>query len=266
MDGKVAFVTGAARGQGRSHAVRLAEEGASIIAVDILENYDSFDYQLGTEEEMATTVAQVEALGRPIIARKVDVRDALALTAVVDEGVKEFGHLDVVCANAGICTIQAWDDVSPEVWTDTVDTILTGTWNTMVATVPHLMANGGGSIICTGSTAAIGGVPYVAPYVAAKHGVVGIARGMAIELAPHSIRVNTIHPTGVDTPLAGYCMEQVEKLTPTAKDQLSSLLSNLLPVDLVDPRDVSNAVLFLASDESRYVTGLEFKVDAGNTL
>jgi len=250
----------------------LAEEGASIIAVDILENYDSFDYQLATDDDLASTVAQVEALGRPIIARKADVRDLAALTAVVDEGVKEFGHLDVVCANAGIVTIQAWHDVAPQVWTDTIDTILTGTWNTMVATVPHLIDNGGGSIIATGSTAAIKGFPYGAPYVAAKHGVVGIARGMAIELAPHSIRVNTIHPTGVDTNMAPYAFEGVARmeekghLTPEARQAMEASLGNLLPVELVDARDISNTVLYLASDDSRYVTGLELKIDAGSTL
>ena len=143
----------------------------------------------------------MEALDRRIIAAQADVRDAAALKAVVDEGVAQLGHLDIVCANAGICTVQAWDEVTPEVWQDTLDTNLTGVWNTMVVAAPHLIAAGGGSIICTSSTAGIKGLPFLAPYVAAKHGVVGIARTMANELAQHKIRVNTVHPTGVNTPM-----------------------------------------------------------------
>jgi len=197
--GKVAFITGAARGQGRSHAIRLAEEGA-----------------------------------------------------------------DIVSANAGICTVQSWDEVTPEVWQDTLDTNLTGVWNTMVAAAPHLIDNGGGSIICTSSTAGIKGLPFFAPYVAAKHGVVGIAKSMANELAKYSIRVNTVHPTGVATPM-GTGLGALESLL--AKDeQLGPIFMNTLPVEIVEPVDISNAVLFLASDEAKYVTGLELTVDAGNTI
>lgn len=197
--GKVAFVTGAGRGQGRSHAIRLAEEGADIIAVDICKDYDTVGYGMSTEADLAETAKQVEALDRRIMAKQADVRDARALKAIVDEGVAEFGKLDIVVANAGICTVQTWDEVTQAVWQDTLDTNLTGVWNTMVAGAPHLIANGGGSIICTSSTAGIKGLPYLAPYVAAKHGVVGIAKTMANELASHKIRVNTVHPTGVNT-------------------------------------------------------------------
>jgi SDR family mycofactocin-dependent oxidoreductase len=199
--GKVAFITGAARGQGRSHAIRLAEEGADIIAVDICRDYDTVGYPMATEAELAETVKAVEALDRRIVATAADVRDAAGLKAAVDDGVAQLGRLDIVSANAGICTIQSWDEVSPEIWQDTLDTNLTGVWNTMVVSVPHLIAAGGGSIICTSSTAGIKGLPYLAPYVAAKHGVVGISRTMANELARHNIRVNTVHPTGVDTPM-----------------------------------------------------------------
>src|SRR5580692_7497192 len=200
--GKVAFVTGAGRGQGRSHAIRLAEEGADIIAIDICRDYATVGYGMSTEEDLADTVKQVEALDRRIIAQPADVRDAQALKRIVDEGVAELGRLDIVVANAGICTVQSWDEVTPAVWQDTLDTNLTGVWNTMVAGVPHLIAAGGGSVIAISSTAGIKGLPYFAPYVAAKHGVVGIARTMANELARHQIRVNTVHPTGVDTPMA----------------------------------------------------------------
>jgi SDR family mycofactocin-dependent oxidoreductase len=262
--GKVAFITGAARGQGRSHAVRLAEEGADIIAVDVCHDYPTVGYPLATAADLAETVKEVEALDRRIIATQADVRDAAALKTAVDDGVAQLGRLDIVCANAGICTIQAWQDVTPEVWQDTLDTNLTGVWNTMVAAAPHLIAAGGGSIICTSSTAGLKGLPFLAPYVAAKHGVVGIARTMANELARHHIRVNTVHPTGVDTPM-GAGLGGLEPLIGTDQN-LGPIFMNTLPVQSVDARDISNAVLFLASDESRYVTGLEFTVDAGNTI
>jgi SDR family mycofactocin-dependent oxidoreductase len=262
--GKVAFVTGAGRGQGRSHAIRLAEEGADIIAVDVLSNYDSVGYGMSTEADLADTVKAVEALDRRIIATKADVRDPQALKAALDSGVAELGKLDIVCANAGICTVQSWDEVTPAIWQDTLDTNLTGVWNTMVAATPHLIANGGGSIICTSSTAGIKGLPYLAPYVAAKHGVVGIAKTMANELAHYKIRVNTVHPTGVNTPM----LEGLGGLDSliTKDPNLGPIFMNTYPVEVVEPRDISNAVLFLASDEAQYVTGLEFTVDAGNTI
>jgi SDR family mycofactocin-dependent oxidoreductase len=264
VEGKVAFITGAGHGQGRSHAIRLAEEGADIIVVDILHDYDTVGYGMATEADLAETVKAVEALDRRIVATQADVRDAAALKKAVDDGVAQLGKLDIVVANAGICTVQSWDEVTPAVWQDTIDTNLTGVWNTMVAAAPHLIANGGGSIIATSSTAGIKGLPYLAPYVAAKHGVVGIAKTMANELARHKIRVNTVHPTGVDTPM-GNGLGGLETLL--GKDpNLGPIFMNTLPVENVQPRDISNAVLFLASDEAQYVTGLEFTVDAGNTI
>jgi SDR family mycofactocin-dependent oxidoreductase len=264
VQGKVAFITGAGRGQGRSHAIRLAEEGADIIAVDLLENYGTVDYPMSDQSDLDMTVKSVEALDRRIVARKADVRDPASLKAALDEGVAELGKLDIVCANAGICTVQAWDEVTPQVWQDTLDTNLTGVWNTMVTAVPHLIANGGGSIIATSSTAGIKGLPFLGPYVAAKHGVVGIARSLANELAQHRIRVNTVHPTGVETPM----LQGLGGMDPLIgrSPELGPLFMNTFPVEVVDPRDISNAVLFLASDEARYVTGLEFTVDAGNTI
>jgi SDR family mycofactocin-dependent oxidoreductase len=264
VEGKVAFITGAARGQGRSHAIRLAGEGADIIAVDICRDYPSVGYGMATEADLDQTVKAVEALDRRIVASQADVRDAAALKSAVDGGVAQLGRLDIVCANAGICTVQGWDEVTPQVWQDTLDTNLTGVWNTMVAAAPHLIAAGGGSIICTSSTAGIKGLPFLAPYVAAKHGVVGIAKTMANELAVHKIRVNTVHPTGVSTPMA----EGLGGLEPLiGRDpNLGPIFMNTLPVETVQARDISNAVLFLASDEAQYVTGLEFTVDAGNTI
>src|SRR5271155_5153221 len=231
--GKVAFITGAARGQGRSHAIRLAEEGADIIAVDVCHDYPTAGYALATEADLAETVKAVEALDRRIVAIQADVRDAAALKAAVDDGVAQLWRLDIVSANAGVCTVQPWDEVTPAVWQDTLDTNLTGVWNTMVVSVPHLIAAGGGSIICTSSTAGIKGLPYLAPYVAAKHGVVGIARTMANELAAHKIRVNTVHPTGVDTPM-GTGLGGLAALISRAPN-LAQIYMNPRPAEVVAP-------------------------------
>lgn len=262
--GKVALVTGAARGQGRSHALALAREGADVIAVDICRDYDTVDYPMATVGELEQTARDIERLDRRAVALRADVRDAAALTAAVDAAVAELGRLDVVVANAGICVLRAWDEVTTRMWQDTLDTNLTGAWNTMTACVPHLKAAGGGSIICTGSTTALKGSPFFAPYVAAKHGLVGLAEMMANELGQDRIRVNTVHPTGVRTTLTqglGGLDELIER-NPT----LGPIFWNTLPVKFVDADDISHAVLYLASDESRYVTGLSLKVDAGNTI
>jgi SDR family mycofactocin-dependent oxidoreductase len=264
VEGKVAFITGAARGQGRSHAIRLAEEGCDIIAVDILEDYPTVRYAMSGRAELSETVRAVEALDRRIVAAKADVRDAAALRAALDAGVAELGRLDIVCANAGIYTVQSWDQVTPQVWQDTIDTNLTGVWNTMVVAVPHLIAAGGGSIIATSSTAGLKGMPFLGPYVAAKHAVVGICRSLANELASHHIRVNTVHPAGVDTPMVTG-PETIEPFV-SRSPELGAIFTNGLPVEALDPRDVSNAVLWLASEEARYVTGAALTVDAGNTI
>ena len=265
VEGKVAFITGAARGQGRSHALRLAEEGADIIAVDLCDDIPNVAYSSATEEDLAETVRQVEALDRRIIARKADVRDRDAMKSVIDAGVAELGRLDIVVANAGICVIAGWDETSVEVWDQTISTNLTGVWNTVQLTAPHLIAAGGGSMILTSSAAGLKGLPFLTPYVAAKHGVVGLMRAFATELAEHSIRVNTLHPTGVNTPMAD--PRTMEKFGPLleAHPKLGPMMTNLLPIESTEARDQSNAVLFLASDESRYVTSMEMTVDAGNT-
>jgi NAD(P)-dependent dehydrogenase (short-subunit alcohol dehydrogenase family) len=185
------------------------------------------------------------------------------LREVLDTAVAELGHLDVVVANAGICTIQPWDEVTPAIWNDVIGTNLTGVWHTCAASIPHLIDVGGGSIVLISSVAGLKGQPFLLPYSAAKHGVVGIMHELANELAAHRIRVNTVHPTGVNTPMvAGFGSNAGRVLSdPT----LSPLFMNSLPVDLVEPEDISNAVLFLASDEARYVTGLTMTVDAGAT-
>ena len=178
VEGKVAFITGAARGQGRSHAVRLAQEGADIIAVDICGPIPNIGYPHATPEDLEQTVKEVEALDRRIIATQTDVRDRDGMKRAIDEGVAQLGHLDIVVANAGICILEPWDKVTPETWQETIDINLTGVWNTIQLTAPHLVTAGGGSIILTSSAAGLKGMPFISPYVAAKHGVVGLMRGI----------------------------------------------------------------------------------------
>ena len=275
VEGKVAFITGAARGQGRSHALRLAQEGADIIAVDIAESIPGMDrfYAGATEDDLAETVRQVEALDRRIVATKADVRDFGALKEAVDRGVAELGHVDIVSANAGIFTFGDQSQlVTDEEWDTVNDINAKGVWHTAKAVIPHLIEQGtGGSIILTSSTAGLKGTPNVVAYTASKHAVVGIMRTLALELAPHRIRVNTVHPTGVATDMilneATFRLFMPDVEHPT-KEQAAPIFetTNALPIPWVEPVDISNAVLFLASDEARYVTGTELKVDAGYTI
>jgi SDR family mycofactocin-dependent oxidoreductase len=272
--GKVALVTGAARGQGRSHALRLAEEGADTILIDIAEPLSAVPtgYPHATDEDFAATVEQVRALGRRIFSRKADVRDFARLKAVVDEGVRELGRLDIVAANAGVVfygstSLSAGDTE----WHDTLEINLTGVWHTVKAAVPHLVAQGtGGSVIITSSTAGLKGTLNVGAYPATKHAVLGLARTLCQELGPHMIRVNTVHPCTVNTPMAinpaTFGLFRPDLDQPTIEDVEPGFAGiNAIPVPWVEPEDISNAVLFLASDEARYVTGTELKVDAGFT-
>jgi SDR family mycofactocin-dependent oxidoreductase len=261
---KVALITGAARGQGRSHALRLAEEGADIIAVDRCRDYDIADYPMATEADLAETAALVKATGRRIVTARVDVRDAAELKTAIDNGVGQLGRLDIVSANAGVCVIQSWDEVTTQTWQDTIDTNLTGVWNTITGAVPHLIAAGGGSIVCTSSNAGFKGLPFLAPYSAAKHGLVGLTKTMANELAPHKIRLNLVVPTAVATPMVTQTTRLADLLE-KHPDQIA-VFQNALGVELLDPVDISHAVVYLASDESRYVTGMELTVDAGSLI
>ena len=263
VEGKVAFVTGAARGQGRSHALRLAQEGADIIAVDICAPFPGLGYPPATPDDLAETVRQVEALDRRIVSRQADVRDAATLKSAIDDGVAELGGLDIVVGNAGICYVAAWDDVTEEIWDQTIGSNLTGMWNTVRLSAPHLIANGGGSIILTSSAAGLKGLPFLTPYVASKFGVTGLTKAFAMELAEHSIRVNSLHPTGVATPMGEMGSAYPPLLE--AHPKLGGMLTNALPIEVTEPVDQSNAVLFLASDEARYVTAMAMTVDAGNT-
>ncbi|WP_420748987.1 mycofactocin-coupled SDR family oxidoreductase [Rhodococcus sp. O3] len=269
--GKIAFITGAARGQGRSHAIRLAEEGADIIAVDICENIDSVTpyYDLATEADLDETVRLVEGLGRRIVARKADVRDRTGLQKALDDGISQLGGVDIVVANAGIATYGLSWELTEEQWRDMIDVNLTGVYNTAAVAIPRMIEAGrGGSIMFISSIGGLKGVQHVGHYVAAKHGIVGLMRTMANELGPHSIRVNTIHPTNVDTTMiqnpGTYAMFSPDDPEPTREKAMPGFMSlNTLPVPWVDPVDISNAVLFLGSDEARYVTGVTFPVDAG---
>lgn len=263
LEGKVAFITGAARGQGRSHAIRLAEEGADIIAVDICAQIDSVRYPLASSEDLAWTVKQVEALGRRIVAREADVRDGEALKAAVAAGVDELGRVDIVLANAGIAPFNV--EPRPSEWDDVIGVNLTGVYNTVEAALPTLVEQGqGGAIVITGSTASLFGIGANTPggiaYTAAKHGLIGLMRAYANYQAEHSIRVNAVLPSGVRTDMvtSKAMQEYVE-----ANEASSRLLVNALPVELLEPVDLSNAIAFLVSDAARYVTGVVMPVDAG---
>lgn len=274
LEGKVAFITGAARGQGRSHAIRLAEEGADIIAIDLCDQMDSVAYPQGTAEELAETVALVEALDRRIVARKADVRERDQLRAAVAAGIAELGHLDIVVCNAGILPIKHMD---PSAFIDAMDVDLVGVLNTVAVSLPHLSA--GASIVITGSTAGLMpnavNNPVLGPggsgYGLAKTLLVQYTEALALNLAPSSIRANCIHPTNCDTNLLHNA--ELNKIfrpdleNPTKEDTLPAhTYFQGMPIPYVDPRDISNAVLFLASDEARYITGIQLRVDAASLL
>lgn len=262
LEGKVAFITGAARGQGRAHAVRLAAEGADIIGVDICGEVGASELPPATPQDLEETARLVEKEGRRAFTRQADVRDLAALQSAVDAGVAELGRLDVVVANAGILNWSwSWEMTSQQ-WQDVIDVNLTGVFNTVKATVPTMISQGeGGSIIMTSSVAGLYGQPFTASYTAAKHGVVGLARCLANELSEHSIRVNTIHPTGVDT--AMYRVPGLFELIQSRAATLGPVFMNSLPVEVMQPEEIAAVVAFLASDDSKYITGDQIRIDCG---
>jgi len=263
--GKVAFITGAARGQGRAHAIRLAEEGADLILVDVAAKPTETDYRAATPEELAETVAAVEKLDRRVVHAIADVRDLGALEALVARGVADLGRLDIVVANAGICTWGRFWEMSPQRWQDMIDINLTGVYNTLRAAAPAMIAAGhGGSIIAISSVAGIKSLPGQAHYSAAKHGVVGLVKTAAIELAPYRIRVNSVHPWGVRTPM-GEMGEDGQRIFSDNPSYAASMGEILTDPPISEPEDIANAVLFLASDESRTITGTQLTVDHGAT-
>ncbi|MFD4406085.1 mycofactocin-coupled SDR family oxidoreductase [Nocardia sp. NPDC058499] len=270
VSGKVALVTGAARGIGRAQAIRLAEEGADIVAIDICGPVDTVIIPPATPADLEDTVRAVGATGARIMPAVVDVRDGAALRAATDAAVNELGGIDIVCATAGITSSAPGLELTEQQWQTMLDVNLTGVWQTCKAAAPHLIARGSGSMILTSSIAGLRGLVGVAHYTAAKHGVVGLMRSLAQELAPHGIRVNSVHPTNVDTPMIqndmvrGSFRPDLEH--PTREEFAEAARTmNMLAIPWVEPVDIANAALFLASEEARYITAVTLPVDAGST-
>ncbi|GAA1839947.1 mycofactocin-coupled SDR family oxidoreductase [Pseudonocardia ailaonensis] len=269
LTGKVAVITGAARGQGRSHALRLASEGADIIALDVCEDIASTSYTGSTADDLAETAAEIEKLDRRVVTAKADVRNYEQLDTAIGKGVSELGRLDIVCANAGILSMGQLHDLTEDSWLEMIDINLNGVWRTTKAATPHLIeSGGGGSIIITASGAALHGVQNIGHYVAAKTGVIGLMRTLSIELAPHRIRANAISPTNVNSDMiqndALYRLYLPHIENPT-REQFAEAVSTTHPMGIpwVEPADVSAVVAFLASDESRYITGMQVPIMAG---
>jgi SDR family mycofactocin-dependent oxidoreductase len=268
LDGKVAFITGAARGQGRSHALALASEGADIIAVDLCGQIDTVDYPLATEEDLRQTVNEVETLDRRIHAQVADVRDFDQLESAYKAGVAQVGPVDIIIANAGICLLGSREPTPPQSFRDVIDVNLVGVWNTVYVAAQDMVDRGtGGSIVLTSSTQGLigrgsDGTAGAVGYAAAKHGVVGLMRSFANWLSPYNIRVNTVNPTGVRSPMT---MNDVVGRHIVDNPAVVKMAENLMPVDLIEPIDVTNSVLFLVSDKARYITGIALPVDAGHT-
>lgn len=274
VDGKVALVTGAGRGQGRSHALRLAAEGADVIAVDVAANsVETISYALASEEDLDSTVKEVESMGRRAVKAVADVRSLSELQQAADTGLSELGKIDIVCANAGIGSWAVAWEMTEQQWTDMIDINLTGVFNTVRATLPSMVERGeGGSVVLTSSTAGLRAYANTAHYTAAKHGVIGLMKVLAQEAGPHRIRVNAVCPTTVRTPLvindATFELFAPHLENPTEDDVREPFESlNILPgVAWVEPSDVSDAVLFLCSDAAKFITGVALPVDAGNIV
>ncbi|QZS52799.1 mycofactocin-coupled SDR family oxidoreductase [Rhodococcus opacus] len=269
LDGKIAFITGAARGQGRTHAVRLAQEGADIVAVDLCRQQANLDYTSGTPEDLEETVRLVEKEGRRIIARAADVRDQASLDVVVEEALGEFGGIDILVSNAGISNQGSVVGLTDQQWEDILGTNLVGAWHSCRAVLPSMIERGaGGSVIFVSSTVGLRGAPGQAHYSASKHGMQGLMLSLANEVGQHNIRVNSVNPGAVNTEMAinesllKMFLPDIENPTPADAADLFSNLT-LLPIPWVEPEDVSNAVLWLASDEARFVTGAAIPVDGG---
>jgi (+)-trans-carveol dehydrogenase len=269
LDGKVAIITGGARGQGRSHSVTLAREGADIVAIDICESAGGdLPYELATQADLDETVAQVAALGRRCLGIKADVRDSTQMDAAVERAVAELGRIDIVVANAGICTAQGWEGVDDDVWDKTLETNLTGVWRTVRPTIPHMIEAGGGAVVMTASMAALRGQPGELPYSTAKAGLFGLMQTLSAELAPNMIRVNAISPGNTASPMF-HAQQFVDMFVGHESATLEELkfpsgAMTLMPIPWIEAQDVSNAILFLVSDEARYITGINLSVDGGS--
>lgn len=268
LDGKVALITGGARGQGRSHALTLAREGADIVVCDIAEQIETVPYPMGTQDQLDETVGLVEDLDRRCVAVKADVRDAGEVGSVVDRALSEYGKIDILLANAGIFTFGTIAEMSDQMWRETIDTNLTGVFNAMHAVVPHMIEQNHGRIVATSSMAGRAGFPNIGHYVASKWGILGLVKSLAMEVAGNGITVNAVCPTGVDTDMiqneAAYKLFLPDNEHPTREDAAVPFQAlNAIPVPWVEAQDVSNAILFLVSDDARYITGEAINVAAG---
>ncbi|KAA9156342.1 mycofactocin-coupled SDR family oxidoreductase [Amycolatopsis acidicola] len=269
---KVALVTGAAKGMGRSHCVRLAEEGADIVALDHCTQEEGVQYPMGTPEDLAETAALVEKQGRRVVTVRADIRDLGALEKAVGDAKETLGSLDIVVANAGISTLGAAWELTPQQWQAVLDTNLTGTWNTVKATVPAMIAQGGGgSVVLVSSVAGIKGFGGMGHYSASKAGIIGLMQTLAQELGPHAIRVNTVNPGLINTDMsmnkALISQFLPDNPNPSTEDIAGAYAGlTILPNPWLEPVDVSNAVLWLASDEARYITGISVPVDGGQLV
>src|SRR5690606_18935120 len=258
-----AFITGVARGQGRAHAVRLAREGAQIIGVDLAGPLPGVPYDSATTEDLDETRRLVEAEGSKSHLVQCDVRDFDGLRAVVEDGVAQFGGLDVVVANAGICIPETWDEITPTSFRDTLDINVTGAWNTVTVAAPHLIARGGGSVVLTSSLAGVKMQPFMIHYTASKHALTGMARAFAAELGQHNIRVNSIHPGAVNTPMGSGSMRERIAQTAESNPRLAGMTMPFLNQYMAEADEIANMVAFLASDESAFVTAQSLAIDGG---
>jgi SDR family mycofactocin-dependent oxidoreductase len=269
LDGKVAFITGVARGQGRSHALTLAREGANIIGLDLCAKPSTTAYDGATEEDLQETVRLVKETGADIIAEIADTRDYYQVKAVFDRGIEQFGRIDIVIPNAGICSGAKTWEITPEDWRETIDINLNGVFHTVKAAIPTLISQQqGGSIVFIGSTEALKGAENISSYAASKHGVTGLMTSLARELGRYNIRVNSVNPTCVDTHMINndfvYGLFRPDLDKPTREDVIDTFAgTHLLPVPWMEPRDVSNAILYLVTESGRYITASTLVIDAG---
>ncbi len=263
LENRVAFITGIARGQGRAHAVRLAREGAHIAGIDLLGPIPGVPYDSATEDDLAETVALIEAEERKAVLQQGDVRDLDVMKSFVDDVVSELGGLDVVVANAGICIPVTWDETSPQVFKDTMDINVTGVWNTILATAPHLVRQGSGSVIVISSSSGKKMQPFMIPYTTSKHALVGLTRGFAAELGQYGVRVNSVHPGAVMSPMGSGSMQARLEETNKSNPRLATMNTPMLQKYAAEPDEIANVVAFLASDESAFMTAEHVTVDGG---
>ena len=264
QQGRVAFITGAARGQGRAHALRLAAEGADILALDLAGELPGVPYDSATPDDLAETARLVEALDRRILTHQGDVRDFEDTTSFVDAGVAELGRLDVVVANAGICIPATWDETTPAMFKDTMDVNVTGVWNTVMASAPHIVAGGrGGAIVLTSSYAGKKMQPFMIHYTTSKHAVTGMTRAFAAELGKHDIRVNSVHPGAVATPMGSGDMVTAIEHTNASNPKLALMGTTFIDPPYAEADQIADAVAFLVSDEARFITAEHLSIDGG---